>query len=424
VMMTKETSINPELPEESKAWFQNHGLFSDHFLKERLPEWKEWQVGKEFSDFRANLLALYESKKSILINMNESQTEKEFIQPVLNLLSYANSYIVQTDTKSGVKVNHPDYALYPDQVSKDKSYTAEGINYQNALGIADAKYWERPLDLSKSNERDTFSNVNPSFQIINYLTGTQKNWGILTNGRLWRLYSLKANSHLANYYEIDIVQLLLEAPDSASKYFYLFFRKQALLAGIDGKTFLDHVLDGSNDYAIELEINIKERAYQVVEYLCHGFSASYLPSELTPENLKDIYDNSLILLYRLLFVFYAEARELLPLSTNKSYRENYSLFKIAKDIAVITQSGNTLSLKSTIYYSKINSLFSLINTGDKSLNVPEYNGGLFSPQEHPFLDSHAIVDFFLVPAIQHLSRVYDSKRRQTFAVDYKTLSER
>jgi len=106
--MTKETSINPELPEESKAWFQNHGLFSDHFLKERLPEWKEWQVGKEFSDFRANLLALYESKKSILINMNESQTEKEFIQPVLNLLSYANSYIVQTDTKSGVKVNHPD----------------------------------------------------------------------------------------------------------------------------------------------------------------------------------------------------------------------------------------------------------------------------------------------------------------------------
>ena len=161
-----------------------------------------------------------------------------------------------------------------------------------------------------------------------------------------------------------------------------------------------------------------------MEYLCHGFSASYLPSELTPENLKDIYDNSLILLYRLLFVFYAEARELLPLSTNKSYRENYSLFKIAKDIAVITQSGNTLSLKSTIYYSKINSLFSLINTGDKSLNVPEYNGGLFSPQEHPFLDSHAIVDFFLVPAIQHLSRVYDSKRRQTFAVDYKTLSER
>ena len=240
--MPEEASISPGLTEESKVWFQNHGLFSDHFLKERLPEWKEWQTGKELADFRAKLLALYELKKSILTNMNEAQTEKEFIQPVLDLLSYANSYIVQTDTKSGVQVNHPDYALYPDVATKDKGYTTSGINYQNAIGIADAKYWERPLDISKSNERDTFSNINPSFQIINYLIGTQQNWGILTNGRIWRLYSLKAHSHLANYYQIDLVQLLTEAPENAFKYFYLFFRKQALLPGTDDKTFLDHVL--------------------------------------------------------------------------------------------------------------------------------------------------------------------------------------
>ena len=84
-------------------------------------------------------------------------------------------------------------------------------------------------------------------------------------------------------------------------------------------------LEGSNDYAVELEANIKERAYQVVESLCHGFAADFLPADLTTENLKAIYDSSLILLYRLLFVFYAEARELLPLATNISYRENYSI---------------------------------------------------------------------------------------------------
>ena len=246
----------------------------------------------------------------------------------------------------------------------------------------------------------------------------------LPMGALWRLYSLKAHSHLANYYQIDIVQLLTEAPENASKYFYLFFRKQALLSGTDGKTFLDHILEGSNDYAVELEANIKERAYQVVESLCHGFAAGFLPDELTSDNLKAIYDSSLILLYRLLFVFYAEARELLPLVTNISYRENYSIYKVAKDIDVITSKGNPLSTKSTIYYQKINSLFGLINTGDKSLDIPEYNGGLFSSQEHPLLDAHAIADHYLAPAIQHLARVYDKELKQTFSVDYKTLSER
>ena len=27
--------------EELGSWFQNRGLFSDHFLKARLPQWKE-----------------------------------------------------------------------------------------------------------------------------------------------------------------------------------------------------------------------------------------------------------------------------------------------------------------------------------------------------------------------------------------------
>ena len=129
---------------------------------------------------------------------------------------------MQAPVKSGGQTNYPDYVLFPDKTTTDKAYISGGIDYSHAIGIADAKYWERPLDISKSNERDTFSNINPSFQIINYLVGTQQNWGILTNGRMWRLYSLKAHSHLANYYQIDLVQLLMEAPENASKYFYLF----------------------------------------------------------------------------------------------------------------------------------------------------------------------------------------------------------
>ena len=144
--------------------FQNRGLFSDHYLKERLPEREEWKVDSKLAVFRDELLALYQAKKSILSHLNEAQTEDEFIKPLLDLLGYTDSYIVQAATKLGQQTNRPDYALFPDAVTKNKAYTKiESNDYTQCIGIADAKYWERELDLAKTNERDTFKGSVKSF---------------------------------------------------------------------------------------------------------------------------------------------------------------------------------------------------------------------------------------------------------------------
>lgn len=410
------------MPDQSDSWFRNRGLFSDHFLKARLPQWKEWGIGGELATFRRGILSLYESKKSILPELNEAQTEQEFVQPLLDLLGY--TYMVQAPTKLGQQAKRPDYALFPDEATKNRAYAKVKKNdYTQCIGIADAKHWERELDLAKKSERDTLTNQNPSFQIANYLTSTQQRWGILTNGRLWRLYSTKSHVPLGNYYQIDLIQLLDNAPQESLKYFYLFFCKEALVQ-MDGRSFLDRVFEGSDEYAIELESDIKERAYEVVESLCRGFAAVFQPEQLTEPTLKTIYDNSLALLYRLLFVFYAEARELLPLTASASYRDNYSIHKIANDIDEVLKKGQELSGQSTQYYYCINNLFHLIDNGDPGLGVPEYNGGLFDPEEHPFLHEQAITDRFLVPAVHKLASTFDKRLAREVAVDYNTLSER
>ncbi|MBM4433114.1 MAG: hypothetical protein FJ025_03860, partial [Chloroflexi bacterium] len=410
-------------PEQTSKWFHNRGLFSDHFLQARLPQWKEWLSDGDLAEFRKQLLSLYESAKSILPLLNEPQTEREFVQPVLDLLGYANSYIVQAPTQIGKHTNRPDYALFPDEATKNKAYKRlKNNDYTLCIGVADAKYWERELDVAKTSTRDTFTNQNPSFQIHNYLVGTKQTWGILTNGRLWRLYCAKSHLPLGNYYQVDLVQLL-DAPEEALKYFYLFFRKAALIQ-VDGKCFLAQLLEESNQYTVELEADIKERAYEVVELLCRGFAAGFSPDQLAELNLKAIYDNSLTLLYRLLFVFYAEARDLLPLTANQSYRDKYSLHRLTQEIDETLAKGYQLSAKSTVYYNRARDLFKLINEGDPNLGVPEYNGGLFSPEEHPFLEKNAIADVFLVQAICKLARIQDKKLGREVAVDYNTLSER
>ena len=238
--------------EQLKLWFHNHGLFSDYYLKVRLPELKAWDTGEELSVFRNELTKLYGSKKNNLPNMNEAQTEEEFIKPVLEILGYSDSYIVQAPTKVGKQTNRPDYALFPDESTKNTAYhSSKNIDYANCIGIADAKYWERELDLTKTSTRDTFTNQNPSFQIAGYLVGTKCKWGILTNGRLWRLYSSKSHLPLGNYYQIDIVDLLSETNEEYLKYFYLFFRKEDLIV-FDDQSFLDSVFESSNEYAVEL----------------------------------------------------------------------------------------------------------------------------------------------------------------------------
>jgi len=57
---------------------------------------------------------------------------------------------------------------------------------------------------------------------------------------------------------------------------------------------------------------LKGQVYEALRHLAQRF-LDYAPNRLQPEphTLHEIYDHALIVLYRLLFVLYAEARDLL-----------------------------------------------------------------------------------------------------------------
>ena len=61
--MAEGPEKSDDLSSQIAPAFQNLGLFSDHFLKARLSQWKEWQAAAEIRAFRKELLSLYESKK-------------------------------------------------------------------------------------------------------------------------------------------------------------------------------------------------------------------------------------------------------------------------------------------------------------------------------------------------------------------------
>jgi len=142
--------------------------------------------------------------------------------------------------------------------------------------------------------------------------------------------------------------------------------------------------------------------------------------EESQESMRQIYQASLSLLYKLLFLLYAEARALLPIN-NPGYREQ-SLTTLAQWAAERLDKGLPLSdaTHATARYDALLALFHRIDQGDPNLAIPRYNGGLFNPDspENQFLEEHKLSDRAVARAVDILVRDADQP------VDYAYISVR
>lgn len=378
----------------------NKPLFSQHYLEHRLPDSPEWQ--EDVSVAFGRLESLYQQKKAILPTLNEAQTEAELIQPILEILGF--SYIPQVSSRGKGRSERPDYALFAGENDRYQAYSLQNNEtafYSQVLAIAEAKYWQRSLsDVSKNDQRDIWKNSNPSFQITNYLTGTGVDWGILTNGREWRLYYRQASSTATEFYPVDLMELLEGGDRQKFRYFWLFFRQEAFIKDIHGQNFLERVREESTIYATRVGNELKELVFdRIFPDISKGFVS--LNTDIQPDLL---YEASLSLLYKLLFLLYAEARDLLPVRGD--YRD-YSLLQKTREIAIKIDRQQVFSGTSTGIYDALLSLFRIVDRGDANLAVPRYNGGLFDMEEgrvNCFLGQYKLSDAVLAPILDKLAR--------------------
>jgi len=338
---------------------------------------------------------------------------------VLRALDYA--FQVQTAvTDSEGRKRFPDYALFATDSERAAAEATAGTTtyFASALAIADAKVWDASLDRAPRAQSGGFDRRNPNYQIDAYLRETDRRWGILTNGRRWRLYLRDTSYRLNSYYEIDLIELL-DADVEHFNYFWAFFHRRAL----EGQpaAFVDRVKVQSEEFAEALSERVKDRVYEALTEFINGF-LQFPGNDLVPmTDLEETYENCLILLYRLLFSLYAEAHELLPLH-NPAYRDTYSLARIKRELADRLDAGKPLLPGANNYYADLQNLFTIIDGGANALGVPPYNGGLFDPTTHPFLTTNQLGDEYLARGLDLLARAPQDDRLAF--VDYRTLEIR
>ena len=157
---------------------------------------------------------------------------------------------------------------------------------------------------------------------VDDLTTGALRWGILTNGAQWRLYYQGARSVSEQFFELDLAALLALPGHNEGlfaltdterhhwlKIFVLVFRREAFVAGAtDPRTFHQRAIEDGRFYQERVAANLSELVFgQVFPGLARAIAAA-APKALLP----DVREAALILLYRLLFILYAEDRDLLP----------------------------------------------------------------------------------------------------------------
>lgn len=139
---------------------------------------------------------------------------------------------------------------------------------------------------------------------------------------------------------------------------------------------------GSGRYAVALRERFTKRLYEeVVDQLVRGVHSAASEANVDPRpSEQELYRATLVLLFRLLFLLYAEDRDLLPMG-NAEYASNSITRKVVSAAEIARTAGRRFDEHATSLWASLRQIFDAVATGNADWGVPPYDGGLFADEE-------------------------------------------
>ena len=281
---------------------------------------------------------------------------------------------------------------------------------------------DEPFDAPASR----FDGITPVSLALSHADAYGADWVLLTRGSEIRLYAARPDTGVGRkgraetYVEANLALL----SEQHAGYLRLLFSAEALDAG--GK--IEEVLEASDRFAADLAVRLRERVYAETVPALADAVASRVGDAPGPEDLRAAYEQVMVILFRLLFVAYAEAMDRFPYSTNARYAD-HSLTRLARRLAEDRRRGSVVfDGAATSMWADIKQLWSAIDTGNVAWALPAYDGGLFSrdPDVSPSgaaIEAMApLTDAELGPALSAM--LIDLSPEGEGPVDFRSLSVR
>ena len=401
------------------------GLFSRYYLDEGVRLDPIWRMVDEAAVLTFRTLAKNAlSKVPPDGKLGEAETETLIIFPVLAALGWAH---LPQQKGTSRREDVPDALLFltPERQTEALAFPAGYERWKKAALLNENKAWGLPLDRASGKITRT-----PASQALRYLrlgdehTGGILRWALLTNGRQWRLYFAGASSMADRFLEMDLPALLegADTPEGIARLrsFMLFFRPAAFSTDAVGRSFLLAAMEDGRKWQERVTADLSRVVFQSVYPALLKALGDADPSRKPDDaNWPEVVrENSVVLLYRLLFLLYAEDRDLLPVD-HKGYRPR-SLARLRHEVAEALDERRVLSTTDAFWWGSLKALFNAVDKGSDAMGLPAYNGGLFDPREAPMLHSVALPDESVAAILDGLSRRQEGAEKRN--INYRDLS--
>ena len=250
-------------------------------------------------------------------------------------------------------------------------------------------------------------------------------WGIVSNGLQLRL--LRDNISLTRqaYVEFDLEAMMAGEAYPDFVLLWLLLHQSRFEAERPEQCQLEKWSQAARTEGVRVLDGLRDGVQRSIEYLGQGFLA-HTSNAVLREKLRsgaldkqDYYRQILRLVYRLLFLFVADDRDLLLVPTadpvtQKRYRDFYATTRL-RHLAT-TRAG---SRHHDLYCGLKLVMERLSDDGCPELALPALGSFLFSPRALPDLNACDISNLHLLDAIRSLAVTQTGQSRR--AVDYKNL---
>jgi hypothetical protein len=234
-------------------------------------------------------------------------------------------------------------------------------------------------------------NAAPGTRMMELLHAVDQPLGLVTNGEQWMLvYAPRGETTgFASWY----ADLWMQEPLTL-RAFHSLLRQHRFIGVAEPDTLAALLAESAKDQQ-EVTDQLGKQVRQAVEVLVQALDridADTQRTLLAAVAEKDIYNSALTVMMRLVFLFSAEERELLPLN-DAFYAENYAASTLSAQLRErADQFGEEVLERRHDAWGRLLATFRAVHGGvlHDRLQLPAYGGSLFDPDRYPFLEGRPV----------------------------------
>jgi len=247
------------------------------------------------------------------------------------------------------------------------------------------------------------------------------------NGFQW-IFSSLSKEYSKSFSESRHIPIEIKPNLGVPKPFLEFLESIAVEDSDNGLTILGKISKAFDKFSLQIHDELTVNVFKAFKTLSEGIiSDKNNDFELNSEALKKTRSPIFILLYRIIFVLYAEDRLIFPID-NKIYKKEFSLRWIKLNWLLKPETISKLNEYEV--QNRLKKLFHLIEVGSDALEytsneffMMSYYGRLFDRKIHADIEKWKIPNKYLLDALRFITGTKD-KKGNFFFLDYSALETR